>query len=63
MEQILNAVKIHNDVLMKVHKDFKKWCEEIQKENPELTLIRITKLMVQHNSSEIIKGDIIEYER
>jgi hypothetical protein len=63
MEQLLNVVETHNDVLMRVHKDFKKWCEDIQKRNPELTLIKITKLLVKHNSSEVIRGDIIDYER
>jgi len=48
---------------MKVHKDFKKWCEEIQKNNGDLTLIKITFLVVKHNSSDVIKGDIVEYER
>jgi hypothetical protein len=48
---------------MKVHTSFKAWCEEIQKKNPDLTLIQITKLLVKHNSSEIIRGDIITYER
>lgn len=48
---------------MKVHKDFKKWCEDIQKHNKDLTLVQITKLVIKHNSSNVIKGDILEYER
>jgi hypothetical protein len=48
---------------MKVHKDFKKWCEDIQNKNKELTLIKITNLIIKHNSSDVIKGDIIDYER
>ena len=43
---------------MKVNKDFKSWCEKLQSENKDLTLIDITKLLISHNSIEIIREDI-----
>lgn len=52
---------------MKVHKDFKIFCENIQKtlkeQNKKITLIEITKLIRQHNSIEIIKGDILNLKK
>lgn len=62
MEQVLN-IKVCNNIVMKVHPDFYKWCREIQKENPELTLIKITKLIVKHNLSQVIRGGLINYEK
>jgi hypothetical protein len=43
---------------MKVHKDFKKWCDKLKEENKALSLIEITELLIKHNSINIIKEDI-----
>lgn len=45
---------------MRVHKDFKKFCDKIKEVTPNITGVEITNLMVKHNSIEIIKGAIID---
>ena len=47
---------------MRVHKDFKKWCDNIRGDNKELSSVKITKLLIKHNSSDIIKEDIRSLE-
>ena len=48
-------------VLMRVHKKFKAFVEEMTSQKPELSGIKATELISRHKNSVELKQDIINY--
>lgn len=48
---------------MRVHKKFKENIEKIRESNKNLSSVEITELITRHNSFNIIKEDLKEYEK